>query len=306
MGDLLIQGMHGLGDNIHSRAAIRQLLPRYARVWLETPWPCLYHDLTASGKLMLLNKESKLRTQRKNAEREAAAFSKGKPPKNTQQLRIWYPPDAVRKHGSVLAAMLCTARLNPDLFDFSLPLPDAWQQRAAQLIEVLAPAKPIMIYRPLVERTEWQGCAARNPDAVAYRALFDAIREQFFCISIADLVPKVEWLSGGAMPADMHFHKGELDVEILAALVQRAALTFASPGFLIPLSQALGVPSVCVFGGYESGSSFSLGARLSPHLAIEPVTPCACFSHTHQCDKRINLPVAEMRLRRFVQTWLPC
>jgi ADP-heptose:LPS heptosyltransferase len=304
--DLHVLGMHGMGDCIHARAVIRQLVQRHERVWLETPWPCLYHDLAAPNKLMLINKVSSLRTQRKNAEREARAFSKGRPPGGTPQLRIWYPPDYVRQHGSVLGAMLAATKLDPDQYDFTLPLPDAWQQRADALIKKLAPGKPILIYRPLVLRPEWQGCAARNPDFAAYCALFDLIRDDFFCISVADLVPKIEWLVGGPMPADARFHHGELDVEILAALTQRAALTFASPGFMVPLSQALGVPSVCVFGGYENGSSFSLGAKLAPHLAIEPINPCACFMHTHQCDKRIDMPLAEYHLRNFIAEYTEC
>lgn len=311
--DLHVLGMHGLGDCIHARAAIRQLLPRHGRVWLETPWPCLYHDLRESGNLIVINKQSRLRTQRKNAEREAHAFSRRKPPLGTKQLRIWYPPDLVRHEGSVLRAMLRATKLDPERYDFSLPLPDAWQQRAAQLIEALAPDKPLLIYRPLVERTEWKGCDARNPDAAAYRELLESIREQFFVISVADLVPGVEWQPGDAnwlgaeaRLADVQFHKGELDIEILAALVQRAALTLSAPGFMVPLAQALGVPSVCVFGGYENGKSFSLGAKLAPHLAIEPINACDCFSHVHACDKRIDVPAAVARLQRFVGTWLPC
>ncbi|HJW51771.1 MAG TPA: hypothetical protein VJ501_07160, partial [Burkholderiaceae bacterium] len=253
MGDVHVLGMHGMGDCIHARAIIRQLLQRYARVWLETPWPCLYHDLVESGKLILINKRSRLRTQAKNAERERAAFSKRRPPFGAAQVRIWYPPALVRERGSVLGAMLHATKLDESHYDFSLPLPDAWQIRAAELIEALAPTKPILIYRPLVERTEWNGCAARNPDAAAYRHLLEVIRDQFYVISVADLEPGVEWLTGDEMPADVQFHRGELDIEILAALTQRAALTFASPGFLVPLSQALAVPSVCVFGGYENG-----------------------------------------------------
>src|SRR3546814_11400043 len=44
MKSIYVQGMHGLGDNLHQRAILRHLMQSH-EVWLETPWPCIYHDL---------------------------------------------------------------------------------------------------------------------------------------------------------------------------------------------------------------------------------------------------------------------
>ncbi len=41
---IYIRGMHGMGDCIHQRAVIRQLLDRH-EIWLETSWPQIYHDM---------------------------------------------------------------------------------------------------------------------------------------------------------------------------------------------------------------------------------------------------------------------
>ncbi len=38
---MLIKGMMGLGDNIYSRAFVKN----YPGAYLETPWPELYRDL---------------------------------------------------------------------------------------------------------------------------------------------------------------------------------------------------------------------------------------------------------------------
>lgn len=304
MTDVHVLGMHGMGDCIHARAIIRQLLERHDRVWLETPWPCLYHDLVSDGRLIIINKASALRTQKKNAQREANAYSKKLPARTVPKLRIWYPPDLVRKQGSVLGAMLHATSVDKEQYDFMLPVPDRWQRRAEVLLRSLRrndDHRPLLIIRPLVDRTEWKGCTARNPDHLAYRDLLTVFQHRFFTISIADLVPNVEWLTAGALPADAIFHRGELDIEIIAGLVQQAALTYASPGFMVPLSQAVGTPSICVFGGYENGSSFSLGAKLTPHLPVEPITPCQCFSHTHRCNKKIDVAAAARRIVTFIE-----
>jgi ADP-heptose:LPS heptosyltransferase len=156
-----------------------------------------------------------------------------------------------------------------------------------------------MVLRPLVERTEWRGCAARNPDPIAYAALYNGIRHRFFVVSLADLVPGAEELVTD-LRADICLHKGEMDIEAIAGLMSRAALTFCSPGFAVPLSQAIGTPVIAVFGGFECSRSFSYGHRFAPTLGIDPINPCQCFSHTHQCDKRIDLPMAHADIEEFI------
>lgn len=289
--------MHGCGDNLHERALVRDLMRRH-RVWLETPWPSIFHDLVGD-RLLLVNKGSSLRTQAKNARRQADHFTRMPVPRGARALRVWYSPEHVRAQRSVLGAMLHQAGCGAANSDFRMPVPQAWRDRADEVIRRLSPAKPILVYRPLVERTEWSGCAARNPDYATYEALIERIRGKYFVVSVADLEPGKEWMVGPRIQADAEFHAGELEFEVLAALVQQAALVFASPGFAVILAQAVGTPSVCVFGGYEAGYSFSLGAKFTPHLAIEPINPCPCFKHNHPCDKTIDLPAALASLDAF-------
>jgi hypothetical protein len=290
---ILISGMHGLGDNLHERSIVKKYMENYD-VWLETPWPSIFHDLN----IKLITKSSNLRTQAKNLKREFSKFTSEQPPYNAAQLRVSYPPEMVRLHGNVLAAM--SAHCNVDVGDFSLPIKDEWDSRAKALIESWNTNKPILIYRPLVERNEWGGCRNRNPDKLAYSALFESIRERFFVVSVADLVDGVEWMVSESNQPDMMYHKGELDIEILAALFNRASLIFTSPGFAAPLSQAVGTPAVVVFGGYENAKSFLGGSKLAPYLGIDTVSPCECFSHRHSCVKEINIPLAKNRILEFV------
>src|SRR3546814_9509704 len=133
-----------------------------------------------------------------------------------------------------------------------------------------------------------------------YAELFAAIRNQFFVVSIADLQDGAEWIVGNRVNADIQMHRGELDFETIAALTKKAGLMFSSPGFAVILAQSVGTPRVCVFGGYEAGSSFSAGAQWAPHLAIEPVNACDCFLHNHRSEERIDLGCAGIRIIDFV------
>lgn len=303
---LYIAGMHGLGDNLHQRAIIRQLLPRHQIIALETSWPCIYHDLIGP-QLRLVFKRTALRTQTKNAQREYSKYvlNESQAVMRDGHLRILYKPETVRAQGSVLAAMLVNCGLDPSRYDFRLPIPPEWDAKAQAWLERWQPTKPLMLYRPLVDRREWGGCAARNPDFAAYAVLYQTLRKRYFVISLADLVPQIEWTVGVPVETDVQFHHGELDFETIAALTARAALVYASPGFAIPLAQAVGTPSICVFGGYENSASFSLGAKLTPHLGIDPIKPCQCFQHHHDCQKKIDLPPAIERIERFLECLSP-
>lgn len=291
---LLLQGMHGLGDNLHQRAVIRQLMQRYD-VTLESSWVAPYHDLISAG-LRVINKPTSLRTQSKNAKREAGLFASGVIP-GSRTRKVWYAPREVRQARGVLAAMCRNCDVRYETADFRLPVPQEWIDRARDV--VCNPAKPIMVYRPLVERTEWKGCAARNPDHEAYAALFDSIRDKFHVVSIADLVPNVEWMVGLGVECDQRFHAGELPFETLAGLFSIAAMAFTAPGFAVILAQAVETPVCAVFGSYEASYSFSGGARWSSYLGIDPITPCDDFRHDNTKDKTIDVAAATARLSVF-------
>lgn len=299
---LYIVGMAGLGDVIHQRSIVRAYLAKGREVWLETPWPQVYHDL-AGPRLKLVDKGSSLRTQAKNARANRAAFTRQRPPPSVDVLRQNYPPALVRSEGSVLGAMSKVAGV--PVGDFRLPIPKAWREKADAWIRRWKPDKPLMIYRPLVERTEWGGCKARNPDPDAYRALLEATCEHFFMVSVADLQPGKEWLAepgkaAGVFHSGATCHNGELDFETLAALTEMAALVFTSPGFAAVLGQAVGTPTVVVSGGYEDGTSFAAGAALTPTLAIAPINACNCFRHDHDCPKEIDMRAAKSALLGFL------
>ncbi len=294
--------MFGLGDNLHIRAIAKQLIEQKRDVWLETSWLALYHDLIAQG-LHVIRKHTYLRTQTKNAEREREKFTKGAAPGIHTRLPISYRGIGVKAHGSVLAAMIQNAKgygLDYATADFRMPIPPQWYARVDALIAQWQPTKPIMVYRPLTVRKELSPhFNQRHPDYSAYARVYQELRERYFVVSVADLVPGIEWTTGKEVPSDVQMHKGELEFESLAALWSRAALVYAYPGFAIPLAQAVSTPAVCMFGGYENSSSFSAGGRYSRYLGLDVINPCCCMT-AHNCDKRIDVDASLEKVRRFL------
>jgi hypothetical protein len=304
---IVIDGMHGLGDNIHQRAIVRALM-RERDVWLSTPWPSVYHDLVDDGLMLAAPRNIRLRTQLKNVAREGRFYrSHGlvNPGPYLRSIKMRYPPEEVRRAGSVLGAMGRVAGVAPQAVDMRLPVPCEWKTRAVERIGKWNSDLPWLVYRPLVERKEWLN-PARNPDFVAYAELFRAIRDRFFVVSVADLAPNVEWIVGEPIKADVELHAGELDFPTLAGLVALADMTFTSPGFMVPLSQAIGTPCITVFGSYESSRSFSAGASVSRWLPIDVMYPCEHFRHACGCCKAIDMPAAFEKIERFCDETASC
>lgn len=287
---LYIAGMHGLGDNLHQRGILRQLP---GDIWLETSWPAVYHDMP---QIHCVAKGTSLRTQLKNAARQPERFERA--PAGLAPRRILYTPAEVKATGSVLAAMCRSVGVDHDRADFRLPVKPEWVDQAREFVRT---DRPILVYRPLVERREWGGCATRNPDHGAYARLLAGIRDRYHLVSIADLEPGQEWMVGEPVEADQTFHAGELPFEAIAGLFSLASLVWTAPGFAVVLAQAIGTPVIAVFGGYESSRSFSSGARYSPYLGIDPIRPCECWSHRHRCNKRIDEGMAGNRIEEFIR-----
>ncbi len=290
--------MHGLGDNLHQRAVVRHLLAQGHELGLVTPWPQVYYDLP----VRCYFPADSLRTQKANmagvtgVEKVTPAIEKSYEAKK----RIWYTAQGVRKTGGFLPAMfdyLCERDYNSD---FSFPSPALWKYAAAGKIAWRAVGRPVLFYRPLVARAEWPGCDNRNPDKDIYAQLINRIRDRFFVVSVADLKPDIEWITSEPVHADLTFHAGELSFELIAGLMLISSLVFCSPGFALVMAQAIGTPAVCVFGGRENSSAYSIGAQMTPTLGIDPINPCLCFDHLHNCDKWIDIDKAQSALEKFI------
>ena len=287
--------MYGIGDNLHGRAVLRELMKTH-KVRLEGFYPAMVHDLIGQGLEFVSFAPGRHPPRIKAGEVKASHRS------FAANMKMSYSPEAIKAAGSILAAQFRSCGLAmPSRPDFSLPVPDAWRAKARTLIASWpTEGRPVLVYRPIVQNKIWE-CPSRSPDPKAYAALFAAIRDQFFVASVADLTQQ-EWIVGEEQSADIKLHKGELDFEALAGLFAEADLAFTNPGFTPVLSQAVGTPCIIVYGGNESfRTTNSVGAHLANTLAIEADRPCECHARTHNCDKTITLPPAIERVKAFAR-----
>jgi SAM-dependent methyltransferase len=296
---VMIDGMWGIGDNLHQRAPIRALMKTHD-VWLSTCHHELYHDLVEQG-LHLVFKATRLRAQARTIERERGMFrDPHHPPRGCRAIKLWYRKDQIDRYGSILGSMMAECGVSSPAPDFSMPVKPEWTAKARSLIASWEIGdKPLMLYRPVVLRREWNS-ASRNPDPAAYARIFEAARHGFFVVSIADLQDKEEWIVGPEQDADVKLHRGELDFPTIAALFREAHVGFFNAGFAPVLAQAVGLPAITVYGGRESyRTTQKAGAHLAPTLGIDPIRPCDCHTENHSCDKRIDVPVAVRRAVEF-------
>jgi len=298
---LLVTGHFGIGDNLHQRAVMRELM-RDHDVWLHTCHAELYHDLIKQG-LKLVLRPTNLHAQAKTIAREKELFASfPPPPANARPLNIGYPKVLIDKHGSILETMFgCVGKIMPEQPDFSLPIKPEWKEavRDKYLNKWDTKGKRLLVHRPIVVRNEWDG-RSRNPDLNSYDQLYRTIRDQLFVVSVADLAVGREWIDGPHQEVDVALHNGELTFPEMAALFAEADLVFCNAGFAPVLAQAVGTPVIVVYGGRESyRTTQRVGAHLARTLPIDPINPCDCHSAHHACDKRIDLPKALMAVKEF-------
>jgi hypothetical protein len=258
----LINGMMGLGDNIYSRAFVKNLR---GDVYLRTPWPQLFADLP---NVKPVNPDTGLRTQAKNASRDFAwhEMPQGKPLRikygnlpifNGLEIRFGVPPGTL------------------DLPDFG-PSPVS---------------APYVVIRPATVRSEWRA-DSRNPEpAYIAEAARMATDRGYRVVSVADLCNE-EWLVGDLPPADIYFHGGELRLEKLLALVKGASAVIGGVGWIVPACIAAKVPAWIICGG---NGGYNAPERITDKRmdtsrigwAI-PDKYCRCTEAIHNCDKRIT------------------
>jgi len=294
---------------LHQRAILRQLMQRHT-VTLMTPWPAMYHDLEG---LILVRRGIQLRTQMKNERRESEAtqFIAHHPLTRSTGLRIAYGGQQVLQTPSkTVLEVMCdiTNTIYADA-DYRLPVPQEWFDLLRGtfdwpgLAAIIGTPKPIMFYRPLVTRTEYRGSTLRNADPVAYRELFNSIRDKFFVVSVADLEEGKEWLVDPEdTKPELSFHKGELVLEAMVALARLSDLVFTSSGFAAILGPAVETPTISIIGGYEDARCHDSGAKFAPYLSISPRVGCSCWTSGCQkvCDKSLDMDAAKAAVLKFV------
>lgn len=263
---VIVNSMKGLGDNLYQRAFVKAL---NGPVYIDTPWPEFYRDLP---NVHFIRPDTKLRTQSKNITRQPAWQSR---PAHGATLAISYGSDGIIK------GMTAAFRVRPLAFD----LPD------------LGPS-PItgkyVVVRPVTVRAEWRA-DTRNPDPWYIKeACLWAQARGYTIVSVADLEPGKEWLVGDNPYADVQFHKGELAVDQLMALIQGASAVIGGIGWIVPACLAAKVPAWVVCGGQGGFNAPELICPAGSTVTFSvPDKFCRCKLKEHNCDKRITNHAAD-------------
>lgn len=267
----VIDGMHGLGDNLYQRAVLRHYHPE-GRLYLQTSWPQLYADMPHVHPIRKPNVT--LRTQAKNA---ATADGFHAAPEGR---RINRKLSYVRRPGSILEALCASLEIRaPARFDMTGP-----------------PVNPVrdtryVVVRPATVRTEWRA-DARNPrpEYIA-RAAEAAQAAGFSVISVADLKEGEEWALEPLPPADVTLHRGELSVMNLLEVIAGAAGVIGGVGFLTCAALAYNVPQLLIFGGWghdnHPGRILGPGLDTSRIVQAVPDPMCMCHDGLHDCPRSI-------------------
>lgn len=260
---MIIHSMKGLGDNIYQRAFLKNMP---GPIYLDTPWPELVSDLPH---VHCIRPQTTLRTQAKNIARYSSWLM---PPGRQPARHIRYGAEGI------IPGMTASFGVAPGAFDLPPLTPSPEQGK-------------YVVVRPATVRSEWRA-DTRNPDPeYIYRGVWEARLRGYRVISVADLVEGQEWLVGPAdYPADVRYHKGELPVEQLLALVHGAAAVIGGIGWIVPAALCAKVPAWIICGGqggYNAPELITPKGQSNITFAV-PDNFCRCRLKQHNCDKRIS------------------
>lgn len=262
-----IKNMQGLGDSIYARAFIKSWC-KQQEVLLETPWPELYQDLQ---NIKFVKPNTRLRTQKKNADRVDASVWAGK--YYGQALQATYGDKGIMR------GLQDSLRIEPSEFDlpsFESPIKGKYA-----------------VIRPATIRKEWMA-ASRNPKPEYLAECAQMLLDRGVkVISVADLQDGEEWALEPLPKATETYHKGELGIKELLGLVQHAKIVVGGIGWLVPAAIAYKKPAWFIFGGYGAYNSpenlFDAGRMdLSKVGYALPDDFCRCRDGSHNCRKEIS------------------
>jgi hypothetical protein len=279
--EVFVRGMLGLGDNLYQRPYVRELT-RGHRVYLSTPWPQLYADMTPA--LRLFASRTTLRTQARNEARTPTAFA------TESELRATIKRGCAMRAISYVNALHSGHSMWHGLRDtFGIEASGAALDLPPLPPSPIVTAKPVCLVRPVTVRKEWLN-PARNPLPEYVRDVARWLRrEGMHVVSIADLKDGEETAIAPLPEADESYHAGEFDALQLLAIVQAAAAVCGPVGWILPAAIAAHVPAFIILGG--QGGHNAPERITVPSMADDllgwgmPDEFCRCTSSRHACRK---------------------
>jgi hypothetical protein len=279
MGQFVMQGMYGLGDNFYMIPVVREAIKKWknrAPLILRTPWPQLWRSQFIKEELLLAPTGTSLRTQLKNehASREYydMSFSKA-------ILKF----DYCRFHGkgdSVWEGLQKSLNVKGP---YHLSLKDhEWVDNMKTKTAII---------RPCTLREEWSA-PSRNCKPKYIQYAIDQLNEMGYnTIVIADIEKGKEKYEGGRPKrAHIYYEKGQLSLMDMMYLFSTCSIAVGPVGFIVPMSIAIGTPSVILHGGaggWNAPNLIQAPGRGKP-IHVTPTNHCLC--------KNINIIVIKKYL----------
>ena len=299
---LYIKGPYGFGDTIYLRSIVKHLARRHETIYLTTTLPEVFWDLT--NVKFVQPTENRLWTQNEhyeNLNNEPDHKWENVPPGTTQRtwasfLATWIHKDAVGKkdlittnpRGEESTTKYFENEHGITEFDFALPLKHEWIQEARKVLDSLrTEGKKICIVRQPTTRPEWNN-TARNPDMAHLQLLVNKYKDEYYFVSIAKTKKNLEWFDEEVMGIDKKFHKGEIPLTTIFAILKLADMVITYPDLFLVAAIAVRAKCFCIFGGCAKPEIIidkNMGLQNTAWVAPAPF--CNCMRMDHKCRKKI-------------------
>lgn len=296
---LILECMHGLGDNAYQRVVARACLLQGWEVWVRTSWPQLWWDLPVK----ILRTETGLRTQAANISKWEGTYD-ANPESPYERRHLRYGTADFSRGMPITSALMDNAGFTPGPVDFTYIAKPEWIEWANS---VKPKDRPLALVHPPTVRTEWPN-AARGNEPLYMQQLVDQ-HQEFEWWELGWLKEPEEVRYGapltGVARSMMH---GQFTTEQLIGLMAVADVIVTSVGFMLPLGIALRTPTVCLYGGDVPDRLLVEpwmveGSGGSPYRAVEPKPMCECgvtSRHTGDnppCNKKLDPREVEAAFR---------
>jgi len=136
-------------------------------------------------------------------------------------------------------------------------------------------------------RPEWKN-SARVPAIEYLQLLVDKYKDEYYYISIAHIKKDAEWFVKELSGMDKKFHRGELPLTTIFAILKLADMVITPPDFFFVASIAVRAKCFCIFGGCAKPEIIiDKNMGLENVAWVAPTPFCNCMKMEHNCHKKI-------------------
>lgn len=293
MKSLLVKTMQGLGDAIAARPTIAAILRGgrgYEQIFIETPWPQVFADISATHPFagFVRPSDTTLRAQQRNVNEVdrlgSLGFWEGVDPGDHDTIQLKYVLEPGKKSiPEQIAESAFVADANPDDLFFR---------------EAEWPRTRMGIFRQATVRREYTN-PARNPAPGAIASIVRAFRDVEW-LHVNDLQVGNEELAETRLHGPAEAVLGQFSIPTIMQLLRRAKCVLSPVSGLMWAGIAFKRPTMVVWGGFAPPETI-LGTYASEAVILKPAPGCYCFDRLHDCGdaKKFETAAVDAAIREF-------